>query len=128
MFFLTKIRPVLKNFPAKERIGFVYQNRSLVETHFVGKGSAFKLKAQILRLFQKLKPNFCFSFPSLSLVDFSNVLSTLDAEKIRRNEHVIGGFWNNFRITASFQNNFQSHVRLSESRKNFFEGGFGKHF
>jgi hypothetical protein len=124
MFFLTKIRPVLKNFPAKERIGFVYQNRFSVETHFVG--SAFKY--QILRLFQKLKPNFCFSFPSLSLVDFSNVLSTLDAEKIRRNEHVIGGFWNNFRITASFQNNFQSHVRLSESRKNFFEGGFGKHF
>ncbi len=61
VFFLTKIRPVLKNFPAKKRIGFVYQNRSSVETHFVG--SAFKY--QILRLFQKLKPNFCFSFPSV---------------------------------------------------------------
>jgi hypothetical protein len=53
----------------------------LVETHFVGKGSAFKLKAQILRLFQKLKLNYCSSFPALSLVDFSNVLPLLDAEK-----------------------------------------------
>ncbi len=73
----------------------------------------------ILKIVAKAASNFCFGFISFPLVNF--LQCTLFVHSYAASRTI-------FRITGSFQNNFWSHWRLSESRNKFLEKGSWKIF